>query len=115
MPAMPAPQMTTSAVVALTRQTIASPGLACVSRALDVRITRAALDRVSGEDRMTDEADILFALIRARYAARLDAVQLEELQKTVEGIVRDVVALRAASIPDDAEPGQPFMPFRAAS
>jgi hypothetical protein len=107
--------MTTSAVVALTRQTIASPGLACVSRALDVRITRAALDRVSGEDRMTDEADILFALIRARYAARLDAVQLEELQKTVEGIVRDVAALRAASIPDDAEPGQPFMPFRAAS
>ena len=64
---------------------------------------------------MTDEADILFALIRARYAARLDAVQLEDLQKTVEGIVRDVAALRAASIPDDAEPGQPFMPFRAAS
>jgi hypothetical protein len=63
---------------------------------------------------MTDEADLLFALIRARYAARLDAAQLDELQKTVEGIVRDVATLRAAAIPDDAEPAQPFAPFRAA-
>ena len=62
---------------------------------------------------MTDEADILFALIRARYAARLDARQLEELRTTVEAIVRDVATLRAATIPEDAEPGQPFLPFRA--
>jgi len=63
---------------------------------------------------MTDEADIVFALIRARYAARLDAGQLEELRETVEGIVGDVATLRAATIPEDAEPGQPFIPFRAA-
>lgn len=63
---------------------------------------------------MTDEAEILFALIRARYAARLDASQLEELRTTVDGLVRDVAALRAAVIPDNAEPGQPFVPFRAA-
>ena len=63
---------------------------------------------------MTDEADILFALIRARYAARLDAAQLDELRKTVDGLVRDIATLRAAVIPDDAEPGQPFVPFRAA-
>ena len=63
---------------------------------------------------MTDEAEILFALIRARYAARLDAAQLEDLRKTVEGMVRDVAALRAATIPEDAEPGQPVSPFRAA-
>ena len=62
---------------------------------------------------MTDEAEILFALIRARYASRLDAAQLEELRKTVDGLVRDVATLRAAGIPDDAEPGQPFVPFRA--
>jgi hypothetical protein len=61
---------------------------------------------------MTDEAEILFALIRARYGARLDAVQLEDARKTVEAIVRDVATLRAAAIPDDAEPGQPFIPFR---
>ena len=62
---------------------------------------------------MTDEADILFALIRARYAARLDAAQLEELRKTVECIVRDVATLRTATIPADVEPAQPFIPFRA--
>ena len=63
---------------------------------------------------MTDEAEILFALIRARYGARLDPAQLEELRTTVEGIVRDVATLRAAAIPDEAEPGQPFVPFTAA-
>jgi hypothetical protein len=63
---------------------------------------------------MTDEAEILFALIRARYASRLDPAQLEELRKTVEGLVRDVAALRTATIPDDAEPAQAFVPFRAA-
>ena len=64
---------------------------------------------------MTDEAEILFALIRARYGARLDPTQLADLQKTVEGLVRDVATLRAAEIPDDAEPAQPFAPFRSAS
>jgi len=59
------------------------------------------------------EAEILFALIRHRYADRLNAEQLAELQKTVEGLVRDLAALRAVAIPDDAEPAQPFIPFRA--
>lgn len=66
------------------------------------------------EPAVTDEADVLFALIRARYASRLDAEQLEELRKTVEALVRDVATLRTATIPDDAEPAQPFVPFRAA-
>ena len=59
------------------------------------------------------EAELLFALVRQRYADRLDAAQLEEVRKTVEGLVRDLAALRAAEIPDDAEPGQPFIAFRA--
>jgi hypothetical protein len=58
------------------------------------------------------EAEILFALIRHRYADRLDAWQLEEVRKTVEGLARDVAALRAAAIPDEAEPAQPFIPYR---
>jgi hypothetical protein len=60
-----------------------------------------------------DEAEILFALIRQRYADRLDAAQLEDVRKIVEGLVRDLAALRAAEIPDDAEPAQPFIPYRA--
>ena len=60
-----------------------------------------------------NEAEILFALVRHRYADRLDAAQLEEVRKTVDGLVRDLAALRAAKIPDDAEPAQPFIPYRA--
>jgi hypothetical protein len=62
---------------------------------------------------MADEAEILFALIHARYGARLDAAQREDVRAIVEGIARDAAALRVAAIPDDAEPGQPFVPFRA--
>ena len=62
---------------------------------------------------MPDETEILFALLSRRYGARLDAAQLEDVKKVVEGIARDAAALRAAAIPDDAEPGQPFLPFRA--
>jgi hypothetical protein len=62
---------------------------------------------------MADEVEILFALIQARYGARLDAAQLAEVRAIVQSIARDVAALRAAPIPDDAEPAQPFVPFRA--
>ena len=60
-----------------------------------------------------DEAEILFALIRQRYADRLDAAQLDDLRKTVEGLVRDLAALRAVKMADDEEPAQPFIPYRA--
>ena len=60
-----------------------------------------------------NDAEILFALVRARYGDRLDAAQLDEVRKTVEGLVRDLAALRAADIPDEAEPAQPFIPYRA--
>ena len=61
---------------------------------------------------VSDEAEILFTLISARYGARLDAAQLKEVRRAVDAIVRDVAALRAAAIPDDAEPAQPFRPYR---
>ncbi|HEX3178461.1 MAG TPA: hypothetical protein VHZ49_17430 [Methylomirabilota bacterium] len=64
---------------------------------------------------MTSEAEILFALIRSRYGSRLDAAQLEELRTVVDGLVRDVAVLRAAVIPDDAEPAQGFTPYRSDS
>jgi hypothetical protein len=62
-----------------------------------------------------NEAEILFALIRHRYADRLDAAQLDDLRKTVEGLVRDLAALRAVKMADDEEPAQPFIPYRADS
>ena len=60
-----------------------------------------------------DEAALLFALIRHRYSARLDEAQLAIVRETIDGMLRDVAALRAAPIADDAEPVQPFIPFRA--
>jgi hypothetical protein len=59
------------------------------------------------------ETDILLALVRERYGARLDEAQLAIVRETLAGLARDLAALRAASIADDAEPAQPFIPFRA--
>jgi hypothetical protein len=62
---------------------------------------------------VTDELELFFALVRHRYGARLDEAQMRIVRETLEGLARDVTALRAATIPQDAEPGQPFVPFRA--
>jgi hypothetical protein len=62
---------------------------------------------------IADEVALLWALIRHRYGARLDEAQLAVVRETLEGLVRDVAVLREAKIPDEAEPAQPFMPFRA--
>ena len=60
-----------------------------------------------------DEVELLFALVRERYGARLDEAQLAIVRETLAGLARDLAALRAAIIPDDTEPAQPFIAFRA--
>ena len=62
---------------------------------------------------MSDELEVFLTLIRQRYGGRLDETQLALLRETLTGLARDVAALRAVSIPDDAEPAQPFVAFRA--
>jgi len=62
---------------------------------------------------VTDEVELLFALVRHRYGARLDAAQLAIVRETLEGLARDLATLRAVTIPDHAEPAQPFVPFRS--
>jgi len=62
---------------------------------------------------VADEAELFLALVRQRYGARLDEAQLALVRETLEGLARDLAALRAATIPDDAEPAQPFVAFRA--
>ena len=64
---------------------------------------------------VTDEVELLFALVRARYGARLDEAQLKIVRETLEGLARDLAALRAVPIPSEAEPAQPFVAFRADS
>ncbi|HEY3097577.1 MAG TPA: hypothetical protein VGL14_01630 [Methylomirabilota bacterium] len=62
---------------------------------------------------IADEVELLWALVRHRYGARLDEAQIKIVRETLEGLARDVAALRGAKIPDDVEPAQPFIPFRA--
>ena len=62
---------------------------------------------------IADEVELLWALIRQRYGARLDDTQLTIVRETLEGLARDVAALRAATVPADAEPAPPFVAFRA--
>jgi len=64
---------------------------------------------------VADEVELLFALVRHRYGARLDEAQLKIVRETLEGLARDLAALRAVEIPSDAEPAQPFVAFRADS
>ena len=59
------------------------------------------------------EADRLFALVRDRYGARLDAAQLDQVKKGVEAIAEAARALRAVRLDNADEPMQPFSPFRA--
>jgi len=64
---------------------------------------------------VADEAELFFALVRHRYGARLDEAQLKIVRETLEGLARDLAALRAVEIPSGAEPAQPFVAFRADS
>ena len=62
---------------------------------------------------VTTEVELLWALVRHRYGGRLDEAQLRIVRETLEGLVRDVATLRAATVPADAEPAPPFVAFRA--
>ncbi len=59
------------------------------------------------------EAELLFALVRARYGERLTPAELEEVRKGVEGIAQAARALRAVRTENSDEPFQPFVPYRA--
>jgi hypothetical protein len=59
------------------------------------------------------EVDALFALVCARYGARLDAAQLEGLRKAIEGIVEQARAVRAVPLENVDEPTPAFRAYRA--
>jgi hypothetical protein len=64
---------------------------------------------------MTDtpdpETEVLFEIIRQRYAARLTAEQLDELRTIVDGQVKAARALRAVRLTNADEPFQRFEPL----
>jgi hypothetical protein len=60
------------------------------------------------------EADLLFAVVRRRYAERLTAEELEALRRSVDEVTRLAAALRAVRLGNADEPFQRFEPFREA-
>jgi hypothetical protein len=60
----------------------------------------------------SDEIEARFAIVRARYGARLTPEQLAELRTVVEGLVRGARAMRAIPVRSSDEPLPPFSPFR---
>jgi hypothetical protein len=70
---------------------------------------------MEGTDPASKEVDLLFALVRERYGARLTAEQLEEVRKGIEAVERNARALRAVRLENSDEPMQPFAPFRVDS
>ena len=65
-----------------------------------------------GDPEFLAEVDLLFALVRRRYGARLTAPELEGVRKGVQGIVEGARALRAVRLGNADEPFQPFAPYR---
>ena len=60
------------------------------------------------------EVELRFALVRRRYGDRLTPEQLDEVRRAVGAIVEMVTALRTVRLTNADEPGQRFVPFRAA-
>ena len=58
------------------------------------------------------EADLLFAVVRRRYAERLTVEELEALRRSVDEVARLAEALRAVRLRNADEPFQRFEPFR---
>jgi hypothetical protein len=56
------------------------------------------------------ETEVLFEIVRQRYAARLTPEQLDELRKIVDGQVKAARALRAVRLTNADEPFQRFEP-----
>jgi hypothetical protein len=58
------------------------------------------------------EVDALFALVTARYGARLNAAQLDGLRKAIEAVVDQARAVRAVRLGNADEPTPPFRAYR---
>jgi hypothetical protein len=59
------------------------------------------------------EVEALFALVSARYGARLDAQQLDGVRKAIEAIVEQARAVRAVRLGNADEPTPGFRAVRA--
>lgn len=64
-------------------------------------------------DPLSHEVDTLLDLVRQRYGSRLTAAELDDVRRSIRGIVEGARALRAVRLSNADEPAQPFTPYRA--
>jgi hypothetical protein len=64
-------------------------------------------------DAQRDEVQARLAIVRARYAGRLDEAALAEIEQAITALVAAAHALRAVRLANSDEPYPPFVPFRA--
>ena len=67
----------------------------------------------TGNETAAAEDAALFAIVKARYGARLDEAQLEGVRRGVEAIVDAARLVRAVRLANADEPYQTFRPYRA--
>ena len=58
------------------------------------------------------EVEALFALVTARYGARLDAKQRDGLRSAIEAVVEQARAVRAVRLANTDEPAPAFRAYR---
>jgi len=63
-------------------------------------------------DESPKEAEYLFELVKDRYGDRLNAKELEEVKKGVEGIAKAAETLRAVKLENGDEPFSIFRPYK---
>ena len=63
-------------------------------------------------DESPKEAEYLFELVKDRYGDRLNAKELEEVKKGVEGIAKAAEILRAVKLENGDEPFSIFRPYK---
>jgi hypothetical protein len=63
-------------------------------------------------EKSSNEAELLFEMVRNRYGDRLSAMELEEVRKGVDGIVEAAESLRSVKLGNGTEPFSIFKPYR---
>ena len=68
---------------------------------------------MSEPEKLDQEADALYEIVRRRYGDRLTPQQQDEVRKMIGAQVEAARALRAVRLGNADEPMQPFAPYRA--
>ena len=67
---------------------------------------------MSHEDEKNSDMEYMFHIVKLRFGDRLTVEELDEVQKTVEGIGKMTASLRTVKLNNSDEPFTRFVPYR---